>query len=139
MVQGSGDAAFIDPNSSSKAADPQSSQSGGPAFPNTRWMNSPTDLSRNPGVFDDVFKKIKGETESASRNPHRRLSFSSDLMPPAFEGAKLSVTKMLSSHFQVSHSMTLSGGSNSGYKFGANYVGTQLYSPSEVGDMQQAE
>ena len=60
-------------------------------------------------------------------------------MPPAFEGAKLSVTKMLSSHFQVSHSMTLSGGSNSGYKFGANYVGTQLYSPSEVGDLQQAE
>ena len=55
-----------------------------------------------------------------------------DLLPPAFEGAKLSVTKMLSSHFQVSHSMTLSGGTNSGYKFGANYVGTQLYSQSEV-------
>ena len=53
-------------------------------------------------------------------------------MPPTFEGAKLSVTKMLSSHFQVSHSMTLSSGSNSGYKFGANYVGTQLYSQSEV-------
>jgi mitochondrial import receptor subunit TOM40 len=53
-------------------------------------------------------------------------------MPPAFEGAKLSVTKMLSSHFQVSHSMTLSSGTNSGYKFGANYVGTQLYSQSEV-------
>lgn len=53
-------------------------------------------------------------------------------MPPAFEGAKLSVTKMLSSHFQVSHSMTLSSGSNSGYKFGANYLGTQLYSQSEV-------
>ncbi len=53
-------------------------------------------------------------------------------MPQAFEGAKLSVTKMLSSHFQVSHSMTLSSGSNSGYKFGANYVGTQLYSQSEV-------
>lgn len=53
-------------------------------------------------------------------------------MPPTFEGAKLSVTKMLSSHFQVSHSMTLSSGQNSGYKFGANYVGTQLYSQSEV-------
>lgn len=53
-------------------------------------------------------------------------------MPPAFEGAKLSVTKMLSSHFQVSHSLTLSAGSSCGYKFGANYVGTQLYSQSEV-------
>jgi len=55
-----------------------------------------------------------------------------DLMPPTFEGAKLSVTKMLSSHFQASHSLTLSSGTNSGYKFGANYVGTQLYSQSEV-------
>lgn len=77
-------------------------------------MKITTDFSRNPGVFDDVFKRIK------------------EMMPPAFEGAKLSVTKMMSSHFQVSHTMTLSGGSNSGYRFGANYVGTQLYSPSEV-------
>ena len=61
---------------------------------------------------------------------HRLVSL--DLMPPAFEGAKLSVTKMLSSHFQVSHSLTLSAGSSCGYKFGANYVGTQLYSQSEV-------
>lgn len=53
-------------------------------------------------------------------------------MPPTFEGAKLSITKILSSHFQVSHSLTLGSGTNSGYKFGANYVGTQLYSQSEV-------
>jgi hypothetical protein len=53
-------------------------------------------------------------------------------MPPAFEGAKLSVTKMLSSHFQVTHSITFSSAATSGYKFGANYVGTQLYSQSEV-------
>jgi hypothetical protein len=53
-------------------------------------------------------------------------------MPPIFEGAKLSITKILSSHFQVSHSMTLNNGSNSAYKFGANYVGTQLYTQSEV-------
>jgi mitochondrial import receptor subunit TOM40 len=53
-------------------------------------------------------------------------------MPSTFEGAKLSLTKMLSSHFQVSHSMTFNSGSNSPYKFGANYVGTQLYTQSEV-------
>jgi len=58
--------------------------------------------------------------------------FSLDLMPPVFEGAKLSVTKILSSHFQVSHSLTLNSGANCGYKFGANYVGTQLYSQSDV-------
>ena len=53
-------------------------------------------------------------------------------MPPVFEGAKLSVTKILSSHFQVSHSLTLNSGASCGYKFGANYVGTQLYSQSDV-------
>ncbi|CAF0849898.1 unnamed protein product [Rotaria sp. Silwood1] len=111
MANVSGDSTSNDTNKSSKIDEQQLSQ---PTFPNTRWMNITTDFSRNPGIFDDVFKKIK------------------DLMPPTFEGAKLSVTKMLSSHFQVSHSMTLSNGSNSGYKFGANYLGTQLYSQSEV-------
>jgi mitochondrial import receptor subunit TOM40 len=53
-------------------------------------------------------------------------------MPPVFEGAKLSVTKILSSHFQVSHSLTLNSGANCGYKFGANYVGTKLYSQTDV-------
>ena len=54
------------------------------------------------------------------------------MMPGTFDGAKLSVTKMLSSHFQVSHSLTLNSGTSSGYKFGSNYVGTQLYTQSEV-------
>lgn len=111
MANPSGDAPSFKDELGLKPNEPSSTA---PAFPNTRWMKLTTDLSKNPGVFDDVFKKIK------------------DLMPPTFEGAKLSVTKMLSSHFQVTHSMTLSGGQNSGYKFGANYVGTQLYSQSEV-------
>lgn len=53
-------------------------------------------------------------------------------MPPTFEGAKLSVTKILSSHFQVTHSLALNSGASCGYKFGANYVGTQIYSPADV-------
>lgn len=53
-------------------------------------------------------------------------------MPGTFDGAKLSVTKMLSSHFQVSHSLALNSGTTSGYKFGSNYVGTQLYTQAEV-------
>ncbi|CAF0905452.1 unnamed protein product [Adineta ricciae] len=111
MANTSGDSPLINPDKPLKLDEQATSV---PAFPNTRWMNVTTDFSRNPGILDDVFKKIK------------------DLMPPTFEGAKLSVTKMLSSHFQVSHSMTLSSGSNCGYKFGANYVGTQLYSQSEI-------
>lgn len=58
MANISGDAPLIDPKISSKPAEQPPSS---PAFPNTRWMNATTDLSRNPGVFDDVFKKIKGE------------------------------------------------------------------------------
>ncbi len=64
MAQASGDAHLIDPNSPSKIAttpgEQQLSQSSVPSFPNTRWMSTPTDFSRNPGIFDDVFKKIKG-------------------------------------------------------------------------------
>ena len=123
MANPSGDAPLLD------SKDESSSQ---PAFPNTRWMKLTTDFSRNPGVFDDVFKRIKGTIDTFPLTNTRVLVSFLDMMPPAFEGAKLSVTKMMSSHFQVSHTMTLSGGSNSGYRFGANYVGTQLYSPSEV-------
>jgi hypothetical protein len=64
MAHASGDTPFIDPNNPSKFAntvgEQQLSQSPVPSFPNTRWMNTTTDLSRNPGIFDDVFKKIKG-------------------------------------------------------------------------------
>ncbi len=64
MAHPSGDTPFINPNNPSKPAtevgEPQLSQSPVPSFPNTRWMNTKTDLSRNPGIYDDVFKKIKG-------------------------------------------------------------------------------
>lgn len=59
MAQASGDTPYTDPNNPSKSSNDLST----PAFPNTRFMNPTTDLSRNPGIFDDVFKKIKG------RNP----------------------------------------------------------------------
>jgi hypothetical protein len=64
MAHASGDTPLINPNSSLKIAttvgEEQLSQLPVPSFPNTRWMNATTDLSRNPGIFDDVFKKIKG-------------------------------------------------------------------------------
>lgn len=130
MANVSGDSPLISPDKPSKLDEQATSA---PAFPNTRWMNVTTDLSRNPGILDDVFKKIKGTSFVIDGiEIYLEIIEYLDLMPPTFEGAKLSVTKMLSSHFQVSHSMTLSSGSNSGYKFGANYVGTQLYSQSEV-------
>ena len=55
-----------------------------------------------------------------------------DIFPVVFEGGKLVVNKGLSSHFQISHTMTMSSLQPSGYKFGCTYVGTKQYSPSEA-------
>jgi len=53
MTQASGDTNPIDSNKTTV-------QSPVPSFPNTRYMTVTTDLSRNPGIYDDLFKKIKG-------------------------------------------------------------------------------
>ena len=42
------------------------------------------------------------------------------------------VNKGLSNHFQISHSLHLSSGPASGYRFGATYVGTNQISQTEA-------
>lgn len=42
------------------------------------------------------------------------------------------LNKGLSNHFQVSHTLNLCSTQPSGYRFGATYVGTKQYSPSEA-------
>ncbi|CAF1087919.1 unnamed protein product [Brachionus calyciflorus] len=81
-------------------------------------------LSQNPGTFEDLHKKTK------------------EIFPIIFEGFKFSLNKMISTHFQINHSITMSSVTPSGYKFGATYVGLQQQSPSEVypiilGDVDQ--
>ena len=68
-------------------------------------------LSANPGTYEDLHKKIG---------------------PSIFDGFKFTLNKMLSSHFQVNHSLTMSNIAPSGYKFGATYLGNKQISPSEV-------
>lgn len=68
----------------------------------------------NPGTMDELHKRAK------------------DVMPVFFEGAKLMVNKGLSNHFQVSHTINLCSTAPSGYRFGATYVGTKQFSPSEA-------
>ncbi|XP_014674412.1 PREDICTED: mitochondrial import receptor subunit TOM40 homolog 1-like [Priapulus caudatus] len=68
----------------------------------------------NPGTFEDLHKKCK------------------DVMPSVFEGAKLLVNKGLSSHFQISHTISMGSVQPSGYRFGGTYVGTKQYSPAEA-------
>jgi len=57
-----------------------------------------------------------------------------EVFPMTFEGAKFMVNKGISQHFQISHTVNISSANpaQSGYKFGANYVGTQQISPSEA-------
>lgn len=74
-----------------------------------------------PGSFEDLHRKCK------------------DIFPVVFEGGKLVVNKALSSHFQISHTMTMSSLQPSGYKFGCTYVGTKQYSPSEAFPVMMGE
>lgn len=76
---------------------------------------SPESTSRleNPGTIEDIHKKCK------------------DVFPINFEGAKLVVNKGLSHHFQISHTINMSSMTQSGYRFGATYVGTKQYLPTE--------
>ncbi|CAK9821040.1 Mitochondrial import receptor subunit TOM40 homolog 1 [Anthophora plagiata] len=76
--------------------------------------NEPQDRGPgNPGSFEDLHKKIK------------------DIYPQNFEGARLNINKILSEHFNVTHTITLSSVTPSGYKFGAKYVGTKMVGLTE--------
>ncbi|KZC09118.1 PREDICTED: mitochondrial import receptor subunit TOM40 homolog 2-like [Dufourea novaeangliae] len=67
----------------------------------------------NPGSFDELHKPVK------------------NLYPQNFEGARLIIKKVLNKHFSVTHSITMSSVTPSGYKFGAKYVGTKMVGPNE--------
>uniref|UniRef100_A0A1A9WZB9 Mitochondrial import receptor subunit TOM40 homolog n=1 Tax=Glossina brevipalpis TaxID=37001 RepID=A0A1A9WZB9_9MUSC len=72
------------------------------------------DLLDNPGTVEELHKKCK------------------DIQAMTFEGAKVMLNKGLSNHFQVSHTLNLCSTQPSGYRFGATYVGTKQFSPSEA-------
>uniref|UniRef100_A0AAQ5Y3I5 Translocase of outer mitochondrial membrane 40 homolog (yeast) n=1 Tax=Amphiprion ocellaris TaxID=80972 RepID=A0AAQ5Y3I5_AMPOC len=76
----------------------------------------------NPGTYEECHRKCK------------------EVFPLQMEGVRLVVNKGLSNHFQVSHTVTLSTLGDSGYRFGATYVGSKQTGPAEsfpvmVGDM----
>ncbi|XP_034029913.1 mitochondrial import receptor subunit TOM40 homolog isoform X1 [Thalassophryne amazonica] len=79
-------------------------------------------LLPNPGTYEECHRKCK------------------EVFPLQMEGVRLLVNKGLSNHFQVSHTVTLSTLGDSGYRFGATYVGSKQTGPAEsfpvmVGDM----
>lgn len=65
-----------------------------------------------PLLYEDIHRKVK------------------DLQPMIFDGLRLALSRPLSPHLQLSHSITM-GMMNSSYKFGANYMGTKQVSPIE--------
>jgi mitochondrial import receptor subunit TOM40 len=75
----------------------------------------PSLAALNPGSYEELHKKTK------------------EVFPMIFEGFKFTLNKMLSNHFQVNHSMTMSSVQPSGYKFGATFIGNNQISPGEVG------
>ncbi|XP_065347725.1 mitochondrial import receptor subunit TOM40 homolog 1-like [Cloeon dipterum] len=92
-----------------------------PTAPEEEKILSPSPLSKdpsliNPGPMEELHRKCK------------------EVFPMTFEGAKFMVNKGVSQHFQISHTLNISSvnPAQSGYKFGANYVGTNQISPSEA-------
>lgn len=68
----------------------------------------------NPGLLEEIHRKCK------------------DVFPTNFDGAKLMLTRGLSNHFQISHTLNMSQTTPSGYRFGATYVGCKQISPAEA-------
>ncbi|XP_071095767.1 mitochondrial import receptor subunit TOM40 homolog 1-like [Haliotis cracherodii] len=77
-------------------------------------VSAPLGGDNGPGTFEDLHKKCK------------------DLFPQIFEGGKLIISKGLSSHFQISHTLSLSTFQPSAYRFGCTYVGTKQLGPAEA-------
>jgi len=75
---------------------------------------SQEDTTENPGPLEEIHTRCK------------------NVFPTCFEGARVMLTRGLSNHFQISHTINMSSVTPSGYRFGATYVGTKQISPSEA-------
>ncbi|KAF2897140.1 hypothetical protein ILUMI_09029 [Ignelater luminosus] len=78
-----------------------------------RDCNEPSEIE-NPGPLEELHQKCK------------------NVFPTCFEGARIMLTRGLSNHFQISHTINMSSVTPSGYRFGATYVGTKQLSPTEA-------
>ena len=91
-------------------------------------------LSKIVRVIQDInflSKKLLGLTLVYWERSLACVTFT-DVFPQPFEGCKLVINKGLSNHFQVSHTLQLSGMGPGAYHFGATYVGNKQMGPNEV-------
>ncbi|XP_001355158.2 mitochondrial import receptor subunit TOM40 homolog 1 [Drosophila pseudoobscura] len=90
---------------------------------------SPTQTSVSSDPTDTAGKDIFLENPGTVEELHKKCK---DIQAVTFEGAKIMLNKGLSNHFQVSHTINMSNTVPSGYRFGATYVGTKQFSPTEA-------
>ncbi|KAM7080433.1 mitochondrial import receptor subunit TOM40B isoform 2-T2 [Ciconia maguari] len=83
----------------------------GPAAPRAPRRGEPLG---SPGSFDELHRQCK------------------EVFPQQMEGVKLIVTKTLSSHFQVTHTVHMSTLGPSSYHFNATFVGDRQLGPTET-------
>lgn len=99
------------------SAPPPPPPPSGVAFPKEKegdLKDSQEENTENPGPLEEIHTRCK------------------NVFPTCFEGARIMLTRGLSNHFQISHTINMSSVTPSGYRFGATYVGTKQISPSEA-------
>jgi len=69
-----------------------------------------------------------GQNSLVFEEIHRKCR---DIFPICFEGAKVMVNKGLSSHFQISHTLSIAP-TSTGYRFGTTYIGSKQTGPGET-------
>ncbi|WAR04711.1 TO401-like protein [Mya arenaria] len=72
------------------------------------------------------------QTIHKEMSDNKNIPNKNELFPQVFDGGKILISKPLSSHFQISHSLILANPMTSGYRFGATYAGTKQFSPQEA-------
>jgi mitochondrial import receptor subunit TOM40 len=98
----------------SAPAPPPPTPSASPYTKTETTTKGPSQEVENPGPLEEIHTKCK------------------NIFPTNFEGARVMLTRGLSNHFQISHTINMSSITPSGYRFGATYVGTKQISPSEA-------
>ena len=121
-----------------------------------------TSSNGNPGDFEELGKKIKGELVVALDLPVFSLELfflyisqplthlyvfscspldsacaqTEQINPQIFEGCKISLGKGLSRYFQTTHTVVLGSSTQpANYQYGVTYVGSKKIAENDVSDM----
>ncbi|VDK42149.1 unnamed protein product [Anisakis simplex] len=108
MASEGGSSGIDNANAATTGTSVESMDDKGQSFATTMTNNT-----NNPGSYEELHRKCR------------------DVFPMCFEGAKVMVQKGLSSHFQIAHTLSISP-ANTGYRFGATFVGNKQTGPGEA-------